>query len=223
MKVLVVAAHPDDEVLGCGGTIARFSSEGADVHLAILCQGALARRSHGGDQAVKELQRSARKAADILGASGVEFFGLPDNELDTLPLLSVVRIVEGLIDRHAPNVVYTHSSSDLNIDHGVVSRAVLTASRPAPGTSVREVLAFQVLSSSEWNFSQVGSCFTPNVFVDISNFAQAKLDALRAYEQELRPFPFPRSLEAIQASAALWGSTAGVRAAEAFQLVRAIR
>ena len=223
MDMLVIVAHPDDEVLGCGGTIARFAATGADIQIAIICEGATSRSGHAGGDELEALQISARNAAAILGARGVDFFGLPDNMLDTIPLLSVVKIVEQLVAEYRPATIFTHFSGDLNIDHGVVSRAVTTATRPTLGLSVREILAFPVPSSTEWAFAQNGLTFSPNVFMDITGYTETKTRALHAYSQEMRPYPHPRSDQAVQAAATHWGATAGLEQGEAFQLVRSIR
>ena len=226
MKVLVVAAHPDDEVLGAGGTIRRLADEGEDVVIAILGEGIAARtRPPSGDhrQAQETLRRTARDVGARLGAVEVVLHDFPDNKLDTVPLLDVIHVVERLVEQHLPDTLYTHHPGDLNIDHRRVHQAVLTATRPLPDQLVREVYAFEVPSSSEWSFCLVGPPFRPNVFVDISSTLETKIEAMAAYEGEIRPYPHPRSAEALRATAMRWGSVAGFRAAEPFQLVRALR
>ena len=148
---------------------------------------------------------------------------LPDNRFDTVPLLDVIKIIEKLIEQLQPRIIYTHHGSDLNIDHAIVHRAVLTATRPLAGCSVREIYAFEVASSTEWAFGQFQPAFQPNVFVDISATLETKVQALTLYESEARLFPHPRSPEALRAIARRWGSAVGVEAAEAFQLVRGVR
>jgi LmbE family N-acetylglucosaminyl deacetylase len=225
MSVLVVAAHPDDEVLGCGGTAARLAKEGRDVCIGILGEGITSRganRDEAIPQTLAAIQEDCRRAASVLGAKDVVFFGLPDNRFDTVPMLEVVKAVEGLIQRVRPEVVYTHHAGDLNIDHRILHRAVVTATRPMPGCGVRRVYAFEVASSTEWAFGQCGPVFGPNVFVDISTTLETKLRAMRCYGTEARDFPHPRSVDALRAHAQRWGSVAGVAAAEAFVLLRAI-
>ena len=224
--VLVVAAHPDDEVLGCGGTAARLTQEGHSVHIAILGEGLTSRRSQRSKTDAKQLVRlhhQAHKAAAKMGAKGVVLFKLPDNRLDTVPLLEVVKLVERLIQELEPEVIYTHHPGDLNIDHGLVYRAVLTATRPMPGQCVREIYAFEVPSSTEWSFHRLGPIFRPSVFVDVSSTLEAKIAALACYYSETRKFPHPRSPKAVRAIAARWGTVAGCPAAEAFELVRSVR
>jgi LmbE family N-acetylglucosaminyl deacetylase len=226
MKVLVIAAHPDDEVLGCGGTMARLAREGHAVHIAIMAEGITSRHAQRKDADPGQLSRlhqQAHAAAARVGAREVRLFKLPDNRLDTVPLLDIVKVLEDLLQELQPEVIYTHHPGDLNIDHGVVHRAVLTATRPLPGQSVREIYAFEVLSSTEWAFQRLEPVFRANVFVDVSATLEAKLASLACYEGEIRPFPHPRSPEALRANAARWGSVAGCEAAEAFELVRAVR
>ena len=224
--VLVVAAHPDDEVLGCGGTIARLVREGHEVHICILGEGATSRQSDGEPAhqgQVETPQSQCREVASYLGAREPSFFGLPDNRFDTVPLLEVVRLVEGLVQSVAPRTVFTHHLGDLNIDHVISHRAVLTATRPMADCPVKEVYSFEVPSATEWAFSPAASAFQPTMFMDISETLDAKIGAMSKYRDELREFPHPRSPEALEAIARRWGSTVGVKAAEAFQVVRAVR
>jgi LmbE family N-acetylglucosaminyl deacetylase len=226
VKVLVIAAHPDDEVLGCGATAARLAQEQHEVHFAILGEGITSRhaqRSDADESQLAGLHRQARAAADKLGARSLFLHKLPDNRLDTMPLLEVVKVVEELVDRMKPEVIYTHHPGDLNVDHGVIHRAVLTATRPVAGQTVREIYAFEVLSSTEWAFGSLQPAFRPNVFVDVSATLETKIAAMACYETETREFPHPRSAEALRAAAMRWGSLAGCQAAEAFELVRSVR
>lgn len=226
MNVLVVAAHPDDELLGCGGTMARLAKEGHTVHVAILGEGITSRhseREQAEPEDLKRLHASSQAVADLLGAKRLSLHGLPDNRFDSVPLLKIIKIVEELIDGFRPAVVYTHHGGDLNVDHQILSRAVLTATRPVQGHPAREVALFEIASSTEWAFQQLGSVFAPNVFIDISETLNLKLEGMRRYETEGRSFPHPRSPEALKAIAQRWGSVVGCHAAEAFQLVRLIR
>jgi LmbE family N-acetylglucosaminyl deacetylase len=226
MKVLVIAAHPDDEVLGCGATAARLVQEQHEVCFAILGEGItsrLAQRSDADASQLQGLHRQAQAAAAKLGVRSLVLHKLPDNRLDTVPLLEVVKEVEELVDQMKPEVIYTHHPGDLNVDHGVIHRAVLTATRPMAGQPVREVYAFEVPSSTEWAFGSLRPVFRPNVFVDVTATLEAKITAMACYETETREFPHPRSPEALRAVAMRWGSVAGCHAAEAFELVRSIR
>jgi LmbE family N-acetylglucosaminyl deacetylase len=226
MTVLVIAAHPDDEVLGCGGTIARLARKGHDVYIAILGEGVTSRyqqREQADHALIEALCARSRQVAELLGARDLFLYNLPDNRFDTVPLLDVIKIVEELVVRLQPRVIYTHHGGDLNIDHLVVHRAVLTATRPVAGCPVREIYAFEVPSSTEWAFEQFYPTFRPNVFVDTSTSLETKVQAMALYESEARPFPHPRSPEALRAIARRWGSAVGVEAAEAFELVRSVR
>jgi LmbE family N-acetylglucosaminyl deacetylase len=226
MNVSVIAAHPDDELLGCGGTAARLAHEGHLVSFAILGEGITSRqpqREAADREQVSALRTTSEQVANLLGAKKLSMHGLPDNRFDTLPLLEVVKIVEQVIEEWRPDVIYTHHCGDLNVDHQVVGRAVLTATRPMRGQCVRELYMFEVASSTEWAFQQLAPVFNPNVFVDISSTLSLKLEGMRAYECEIRRFPHPRSEEALRAIAQRWGSVAGCNAAEAFQAVRVLR
>jgi LmbE family N-acetylglucosaminyl deacetylase len=225
-KILVVAAHPDDEVLGCGGTIARMAAEGRSVAIAILGEGITSRydRREEADGELLRLHRErCQKAADMLGAKELFTYDLPDNRFDQVPLLEVAKIVEGLVDKVGPEEIYTHHGGDLNIDHVVVHRAVMTATRPVAGQIVREVYAFEVPSSTEWAFGQFTPVFRPSVFVEVDTFLERKVAAMQCYESEAREFPHPRSPEALRAIAQRWGATAGLKGAEAFELIRSVR
>jgi LmbE family N-acetylglucosaminyl deacetylase len=225
-SVLVVAAHPDDEILGCGGTMARLTREGHEVRIAILAEGMSSRYAHREDadpQQLQHLHARAQQAADKVGAKEVVLCKLPDNRLDTVPLLEVVKQVEELVARFRPEVIYTHHPGDLNVDHGVVHRAVLTATRPVPGQCVKEIYAFEVPSSTEWAFQRLEPLFRPSVFVDITETLETKIEALASYDTETRRFPHPRSAEALRAIAKRWGSVVGLPAVEAFELIRSVR
>ncbi|MDM8542141.1 PIG-L deacetylase family protein [Desulfococcaceae bacterium HSG9] len=225
MKILVVAAHPDDEVLGCGGTVARMTREGHEVFIAVLGEGITSRFAERNTQErdlLKELHEKNREIATMLGAKELFAYSLPDNSFDSVPLLKIVRITEELIGKIHPEVVYTHHGGDLNIDHAITFRAVMTATRPMKGCPVRQIYTFEIPSSTEWAFGKFSDIFDPNTFVDISSTLDLKIQAMKQYESEVRQFPHPRSSKALQATAEKWGSVAGLEAAEAFQLIRKI-
>lgn len=223
MTNLVIAAHPDDEVLGCGGTMARQAAEGDDVYIAILGEGItsrFAKREQADKKLIKKLHAKSEKVARQLGAKDLFMFSLPDNRFDSVPMLDVVKIIEGLISKLKPQAVYTQHGGDLNIDHVVTYRATLTATRPMAGCPVKAVYGYEVASSTEWAFQRFSPAFHPNVFVDIGATLEKKIEAMEAYESEARVFPHPRSPDALRAIARRWGSVVGVDAAEAFELVR---
>ena len=221
-RVLVIAAHPDDEVLGCGGAVAKLADSGTQAHIAFLADGVSARDvDHTSRQPELNSRReAARQACDTLGAVSVTFDDLPDNRLDTVALLDIVRPIESLIAEHRPDTIFTHHAGDLNIDHRRVHQAVMTACRPQLGHPVRTLLFFEVPSSTEWQSPGPAPVFTPNWFVDISASLERKLTALDAYATELRPWPHPRSRQGVEYLARWRGATIGVDAAEAFMLGR---
>ena len=224
--ILVVAAHPDDEVLGCGGTVARRAAHGDTVHIAILGTGITARSSAAGepaDDAVLALQAEAQTVAGMLGAKSVVFADMPDNRFDEVSLLTIVKQVETWVQDTEPGVIYTHHPGDLNIDHRITFEAVLTATRPQPGCPVKELYSFEVASSTEWAFQKFEPVFKPNVFEDVGSTIDLKIQCLERYAGEVRPFPHPRSGEALRAAARRWGSVVGIPYAEAFELIRSLR
>ena len=217
--VIVIAAHPDDEVLGCGGSLARHVAQGDSVYLLFLADGVTSRDSSA-DSSLRN--QAATKAAQILGVNAPRFLDFPDNRLDTIPLLDVVQAVEEVINELAPEIIYTHHGGDLNIDHGITHKAVMTACRPIPGHSVKSIYGFEVLSSTEWGSPEQNMPFVPVHFVSIEDFLNDKLEALNCYSEEMRPFPNARSLESVEHLARLRGSQVGLRAVEAFTVLRQI-
>lgn len=222
-NILVIAAHPDDEVLGCGGTIARLVRGGHTVSVLILGEGPLSRyvdRTVGKQQNdVAKVSQFTARAAAALGIAHVFPFQFPDNAFDTVPLLEIIRAISSVKDTVRPDTVFTHSRADLNIDHRRTYEAVITACRPIAGETVREIYSFEIPSSTEWN---VPMSFAPTKFVDIAATLETKIAALQCYETEVRPFPFPRSPEALRAIAMRWGSVSACAAAEAFEVIRFI-
>jgi len=222
--VFIVAAHPDDEVLGCGGIIARHADAGDHVQVLILAEGATSRqqqRDRGQVNAeLSNLARAAQKAGEILGASEVELLDLPDNRLDSLDRLDLIKLIEARIERYQPQIVYTHHSGDVNVDHRRLHQAVVTTCRPTPGHCVRRLLSFEVASSTEWQPPGSAPAFQPNWFVDISAQWERKQLALEAYASEMRPWPHARSIQALEHLARWRGAQVGVEVAEAFCLLR---
>ena len=221
-SVLILAAHPDDEVLGCGGTIAKLVDEGAVVHVAFLADGVFSR---AGDMGVQQEELNvrrvaAKKACDILGIKSVSFGDFPDNRMDTVALLDITKALEELIAVHQPEVVFIHHAGDVNIDHRRMHEAAVTACRPQRGHPVKTLLCFEVPSSTEWQLPGSAPIFAPNWFVDISDTLDRKFAALDTYAAELRDWPHPRSRQGVEHLARWRGATVGVDAAEAFMLGR---
>lgn len=220
IKILILAAHHDDETLGCGGTIARLVSEGHDVDVLVLGEGPASREGTDYLEAI----RNSKAAIESLGGTLYMIDGpaLPDNQFDTETLFTIARRIESMISLAQPQVVYTHHRSDVNRDHRAVYEATLIATRPVPGCVVREAYAYEVPSSTEWAFG--GEAFKPNVFQPITPAQlQCKIEAMEMYETERRSCPHPRSPENLRALATVRGSQAGVPLAEAFELVRMVR
>lgn len=220
-KILVIAAHPDDEVLGCGGTLALLADQGAQIHVAFLADGVFSRGTASGRDAELAARRAAaQKACNVLGVRSVSFGDFPDNRMDSVALLDIVKFIEALIAEYCPDTVFTHHAGDVNVDHRRIHEAVVTACRPQRGHPVRTLLFFEVPSSTEWQPPGSGVVFVPNWFIDISNTLERKLMALDAYAAELRAWPHPRSRQGVEHLARWRGATVGADAAEAFILGR---
>jgi N-acetylglucosamine malate deacetylase 1 len=220
--LLVIAAHPDDETLGCGGTMARLAQEGKAVHVIFVADGVGARMANGlpDQQALVARRLAATSAGAVLGTQTPCFGDFPDNKLDTIPLLEIVQYIEDLIITYRPDTILTHHCGDLNIDHQLVHRVVVTACRPQAGHPVTTLLFFETPSSTEWQSPGACTAFIPNWFVDITGTLDRKMAAAQCYESELRPWPHPRSVEGIEHLAHWRGATVGVDSAEAFILGR---
>jgi N-acetylglucosamine malate deacetylase 1 len=217
--VLVVAAHPDDEVIGPGGTLANHVRAGDTVAVLIMAEGKSSRADDPCLSQNMELSMQETTAAMAeLGISAWRRVELRDNQLDSYPLLTLARHVSDAVDEFAPEVVYTHHSGDLNIDHELTARATMIACRPHV-SPVRWLLSFSTLSATEAGYAG-RPAFTPSVYSDISNTLDTKLTAMSHYSSELRDFPHPRSLRAMRSQAELFGAAAGVAAAEAFSVIR---
>ena len=220
-KVLVVAAHPDDEVLGCGATIARHVNNGDHVSILIVGEGSASRDNHDSEY-IEALKQSAQEASAILGVRSLYFGGLSDNRMDAYDRLTVIKLIEKYIQDICPSIVYTHHVGDVNIDHQVVHHSVVTACRPLPGFCVRRLLFFEVSSSTEWQVFGSGVPFHPNYYVDATNTVEKKMRALEKYSDEMRDWPHARSYSAVEHLMRARGASVGLEAAEAFVLGRKI-
>ena len=224
-NVLIIAAHPDDELLGCGGTVARHINEGDKVHFLIMAEGATARykdRKEGKHTEAEKLFECSREVSQFLGAEEPIFGRLHDNRMDSYDFLDIVKIIEKISSAINPQIVYTHHGNDLNIDHQLTHRAALTALRPVPGSKIEAILAFETLSSTEWSSKQQGLPFTPNHYIEITDYLEQKIKALNIYTSEMKKFPHPRSSDGVIALAHYRGSNIGVQAAEAYEIIYSI-
>ena len=234
MNILVIVAHPDDEVLGMGGTIAKHVDKGDKVRIVYLTTGITSRRNSGYksssvyqvdkknsalmDKEIQKLKNNALKSCKTLGVKSSNFYDFPDNELDTISRLQIIKTIENEIEKFKPDQIFTNHYGDLNIDHRIIFESCLTACRPIAKQSP-QLFAFGVISSMEWNFP---SSFNPNYFVNISKYIKTKLRAMKSYENELRKSPHPRTLDGITITAQKWGITCGHNYAEAFEIIRIV-
>ena len=232
MNVLIIVAHPDDEVLGMGGTILKHTSRGDLVTIVYMTTGITSRRSLNyrnlptykltkkNELVVKKqivgLRKDAEKACKLLKVKENIFLDFPDNEMDTVPLLKIIKTIEKLVKENKPDRIYTSHYGDLNIDHRIVCEATLTACRSF-ALPVKEIMCFEILSSTESAFPYQ---FKPNHFINIKDQLDKKIKAMQAYKNEIRDFPHPRSVENIKNSAHKWGIISGFHTAEAFELIR---
>lgn len=213
MRVLVIAAHPDDELLGCGGTVALHTRAGDEVTSVVVCEGESLRYEQSVGQASHMLQ-----AAERLGVKDVRALGFPDQRLDTFTLTDIITPLEQVVAEVRPEIVYCQYGGDINRDHEILFKAILVATRPLE-TFIQGIYAFDTASSTEWAYPR---SFVPDLWVDISSTLEAKLEAMACYKSEVRPYPHPRSLEALAHRARAWGNQVAVDAAEVFMTVRRV-
>ncbi|OGH64403.1 MAG: hypothetical protein A2821_04815 [Candidatus Magasanikbacteria bacterium RIFCSPHIGHO2_01_FULL_41_23] len=218
--ILVIAAHPDDELLGSAGTLIKHVAAGDKVFALILGEGLMARDNANPDN-LHDLQAMARAAGAIVGCSGITFASFADNAFDTVKFLDIVKTIEHELATIKPNVVYTHHEYDLNVDHRLTCEAVLTACRPVADFCPETIYSFETLSSTEWQ-SKDHKQFKPNVYVNIEDVLEKKVLALREYTSEMRSYPHSRSEEGLRILAQYRGLESNLRAAEALYLVRQI-
>lgn len=218
--ILAVVAHPDDEVLGLGATLARHVDSGDRVGVIYLTDG-VGSRGHQAEMVARRSEARERAAA-ILGVETVWQGNYADNQLDALPRLQLIQAIEPYITAFTPDCLYTHHPGDLNVDHRRCAEAVLTACRPVPAASVTSLRCFSTRSATEWSVPALTVPFEPNFFVDVTDTWARKILAIEAYAEEMRPYPHSRSMEALDAESRYWGAQVGVDRAEAFVQVRQI-
>lgn len=213
-RILVIAAHPDDEISGCGGTIALHVRAGDSVTSVIVCEGESLRYGKAG----VEMRLHSEQAAKKLGVSDLRLLDFPDQKLDTLSLTKIITPLEQIVKEVKPNIIYTHHANDINLDHQLLFKAVLVATRPTE-RFIETVYSFDATSSTEWGFPRT---FVPDTWVDISKTLDIKIAAFSRYKSEVRPYPHPRSLKSLKYRAKAWGNLVCVDAAEAFMTVRSV-
>lgn len=226
-KILIVAAHPDDELLGCGGAILYHLSKKDKVRVIIVAEG-LTSRDNKRDKFkrhkdLNSLKNTTKKIFKKIGVKDLDFLDFADNRLDSYNLIDIIKPIEKIAQSYKPNIIYTHHPGDLNIDHYIVNRAVMTATRPKPKNSLEKIYAFEVLSSTNWSINNTNSGFEPNYYLNIEKFLNKKIKLLSYYKTEIEKWPHTRSLKAVEHLAKYRGSTVGFGAAEAFCLLREIQ
>ena len=225
-KVLVIVAHPDDELLGLGGTIQKLKFQfDCLIRVVILSEG-ITSRGNEIDKNLKKLEihkKNIEEAKKIIGYDQLKLYDLPDNKFDTIPLLTIIKIIETEKSEFDPDMIFTHHLGDVNIDHQITFNSVITAFRPQPNEKFKAILTFETLSGTEWIPPNDNRKFNPNIFVELNEKQiRNKIKAMECYFFEKREYPHPRSPEALKVRAKMWGTANGVKYAEPFQLIRMI-
>lgn len=223
-KILIIAAHPDDEVLGCFGTVARLIKKGYEAYTLILGEGKTSRDEEriveNKKDEIEVLNTEIVKANEIIGIKKVFVESFPDNRFDRVDLLDIIKVISKVKDEIRPDIIFTHYEHDLNIDHQITYKAVVTATRPMQDECVKEIYSFEILSSTEWNYPL---SFSPDTFFDISETIDLKVKAMKEYTSELCEYPHPRSIEGINLNAKYQGMRVGKKYVEAFKNIRVIK
>lgn len=225
-RIAVIAAHPDDDVLGCGGTISKYAKSGQEIKTLFFTNGVGSRFKNSSK---KEIEFSDSRMEDmvrshsIMGVANYKSLTLPDNQLDTIPLLNLVREIEEFLIAFSPTIILTHTIKDLNIDHQRISAAVITACRPITYLTAHTILFFEVPSSTNWQLDSAQPAFDPRFYVDISETMETKISAMKSYANEIQEFPHPRSEIHLRALAQVRGAACGMEFAEGFEIGRIIR
>lgn len=223
-RILIIVAHPDDEVLGCFGTVARLIKEGYEAYTLILGEGKTSRdeirKVENKENEIKVLNTEMQRANNTIGIKKVFVESFPDNRFDSVDLLDIIKVILKVKDEIKPDIIFTHYEHDLNIDHQITYKAVITATRPMKEECVKEIYSFEILSSTEWNYPL---SFSPNTFFDISETLDLKISAMKEYQSELCIYPHPRSLKGIKLNAKYQGMRVGKKYVEAFKSIRIIK
>ncbi len=218
-KILIVAAHPDDEVLGCFATVAKFIKQGYDAYTLILSGGKTS-RGKVDENELHLLQEEMKSANDFIGIKKVFIANFPDNAFDSVSLLEIVKEIEKVKNEIKPEIIFTHHFGDMNIDHQITHQAVLTATRPMNDECVKTIYSMEVPSSTEWNSFSAQTAFIPNVFFEVEDTIDLKIEAMAKYKSELREYPHPRSLQHLKELAKANGTKVGLNYSENFMLIR---
>lgn len=225
-KVLVIVAHPDDELLGLGGTIQKLKLHFDCLIRVIILGEGITSRDDEVDQNLRKLKihkKNTEEAKKIIGYDQLKLYDLPDNKFDTIPLLTIVKIIETEKNEFDPDLIFTHHLGDVNIDHQITFNSVNTAFRPQPNERIKAILTFETPSGTEWIPSNDNRKFNPNIFIELNETQiENKIKAMECYFFEKREYPHPRSPEALKVRAKMWGIANGVKYAEPFQLIRMI-
>ncbi len=224
-KLLVVAAHPDDELLGCGGTLFYYKKLGYKIKIIFLSDGESSRNisQEKKKNLILKRENQAKKVCKLCKFNPPIFGKFPDNKLDSIDLLQIVKFIEKEIKKFSPEIIFTHNEEDLNIDHKIACKAVVTATRPSTKTFVRSIYCFETPSSTENNFSKIKVQFNPNLYIDVSKFIEKKIKYLKIYKNEIRKYPHSRSLKSIKILAKYRGTQIGAKYAEAFYILRELK
>ena len=220
-NVLVVVAHPDDETIGMGATIKRHAIMGDNIFVVSMTDGVGA-RNNSNNLEVKERELCAENASKVLGFTWIERYDFKDNSLDSYPLIEIIKSVEIVKNKIQPNLVYTHTGADLNVDHRVISNSVFTAFRPQPEEICKEIRLFEISSATDFSHESIASIFSPNLYINIQSTWKYKSLALEGYGKEIKNYPHSRSLGGLENLAKVRGNQVGIFMAEAFQVARKI-
>lgn len=218
-NVLVVAPHPDDEVLGCGATMAKHAHSGDDVHVVVVTRGI---SELFAPETVVRVRAESARAHEMLGVRSVRYLEFPAPKLDSVPGYLLADSIRTAILELKPDIIYLPHRGDIHNDHKVVFLATCVACRPGPQMSVGKLLCYETPSETEWGALSTADAFTPTVFVDVTEFIDRKLDASECFESQIKPAPHPRSRAGLDALARLRGATVHTQAAEAFVLIREV-
>jgi len=220
-NILIIVAHTDDETIGCGGTICKHIEDGDKVFAMSFTDG-ISSRSVKSKKLKKARYLSAKQASKFMGFKWIKNLNFPDNQLDKVPILKIIKEIEKIKDKLKPLIVYTHNFSDLNIDHKLIAEATLTAFRPTPNSKLSELRTFEVPSATDYSQIKNRKNFVPNLFIDISKYWKKKNNTLKIYKSEIKKKTHSRSFEGIKNLAKLRGNQSGLKIAEAFEIIRKI-